>query len=69
MNDDKHDEILSLVGAKPGWSRRAFLAGSVASCFALAVQPACPQTAIHTADAGLATRDIRIPTVDGSIGG
>ena len=69
MHESMRDEILSLAGGRPGWSRRAFLAGSAASGFALAVQPVCAQTAIHTDDAGLATGDIRIPTEDGSIDG
>lgn len=69
MSDVLRDEILSLTGAKPAWSRREFVATGLGAGFALAVQPVCAQTMIRTDDAGLATGDVRIPTYDGSIPG
>jgi carboxymethylenebutenolidase len=62
------EEILSLTGAKPSWSRRDFVAAA-AGGFALAVQPVCAQTTILTDPRGLAIADIKIPTYDGSIPG
>jgi carboxymethylenebutenolidase len=62
------EEILSLTGAKPSWSRRDFVASAVGG-FALAAQPVCAQTMILTDPQGLAVADIKIPTHDGSIPG
>ena len=70
---DKHEvirnEILSLTGTKPSWSRRDFVATGFVSGFALAVQPVCAQTLVVTDSVGLTTADIKIPTYDGAIPG
>ena len=64
MNDVMRDEILSLTGAKPSWSRRDFVASGLASGFALAAGPVCAQTMIVTDDKGLSAGEVRIPTKD-----
>lgn len=69
MNDVMRDEILSLTGAKPSWSRREFVATGFVSGFALAVQPICAQTLITTDSQGLSASDIMIQTQAGSIPG
>lgn len=45
-------------------SRRRFIAGSMATGFALAAGPVCASTAIHTDDAGLTTGMVQIPSGD-----
>jgi len=69
MNDIVRDELLSLTGAKPAWSRREFVVTSLASGFALAVQPVSAQTMIVTDTQGLAAGETKIPTKDGQIPG
>ncbi|MCC7485006.1 MAG: dienelactone hydrolase family protein [Burkholderiales bacterium] len=60
-------DLLALVTNKDSWSRREFMAGSVATGFALAVQPVCAQTMIVTDTQGLTAGDVQIPTKDGDI--
>jgi carboxymethylenebutenolidase len=67
MNDMMREDLLALVTNKTGWSRRDFVASSVAAGFALAVQPVCAQTMIVTDTQGLTAGDVKIPTKDGGI--
>ncbi len=48
------------------WTRRGFVMTSLATGFALSVQPVAAQT-IHTDAAGLAAGEVKIPVADGSI--
>jgi len=50
-------------------SRRGFVVTSLASGFALAVQPVCAQTMIHTDSNGLNAEEVKIPVADGQIPG
>ncbi len=50
-------------------SRRGFVVTSLASGFALAVQPVCAQTMIHTDANGLLAEEVKIPVADGQIPG
>jgi carboxymethylenebutenolidase len=67
MNDMMREDLLALVTNKATWTRRDFVAGSLATGFALAVQPVCAQTMIVTDTKGLAAGEVKIPTADGSI--
>jgi len=50
-------------------SRRGFVVTSLASGFALAVQPVCAQTMITTDTNGLTVNEVKIPVSDGQIPG
>ncbi|HXW23668.1 MAG TPA: dienelactone hydrolase family protein [Xanthobacteraceae bacterium] len=50
-------------------SRRGFVVTSLASGFALAVQPVCAQTMITTDTNGLLANEVKIPVADGQIPG
>jgi carboxymethylenebutenolidase len=50
-------------------SRRGFVVTSLASGFALAVQPVCAQTMIHTDSNGLLANEVKIPVTGGDIPG
>ena len=50
-------------------SRRGFVVTSLASGFALAVQPVCAQTVITTDTNGLTAGEVKIPVKDGEIPG
>jgi carboxymethylenebutenolidase len=50
-------------------SRRGFVVTSLASGFALAVQPVCAQTMITTDTKGLDAREVKIPAAGGDIPG
>jgi carboxymethylenebutenolidase len=50
-------------------SRRGFVVTSLASGFALAVQPVCAQTMITTDTNGLDAKEVKIPVSDGQIPG
>jgi carboxymethylenebutenolidase len=50
-------------------SRRGFVVTSLASGFALAVQPVCAQTMIHTDSNGLLANEVKIPVAGGEIPG
>jgi carboxymethylenebutenolidase len=67
MNHNMRKDLLALTTNKPHWSRRDFLAGSVASGFALAAQPVTAQTIVHTDDLNLVARMVKVPTENGDI--
>ena len=67
MNDNMRDDLMALTTNKPHWSRRDFMAGSVASGFALAAHPLCAQTIIHTDTLNLTARTVMVPTDNGNI--
>lgn len=67
MNDMLKEDLLALVTNRTTMSRRAFVAGSLATGFALAVQPVCAQTMITTDSNGLTAGEVSIPTADGGI--
>ncbi len=48
-------------------SRRGFTVAALGAGFALAAQPVCAQTMIHTDAAGLTVGDVRVPGPDGPI--
>ena len=60
--------IKSLVPS-PDVSRRGFVVTSLASGFALAVQPVCAQTMITTDTNGLLANEVKIPVAGGDIPG
>ena len=64
--NDMH--IRSLVPATDV-SRRGFVVTSLASGFALAVQPVCAQTMITTDTNGLDAKEVKIPVSDGQMPG
>jgi carboxymethylenebutenolidase len=66
MNDMMREDLLALVTNKTGWTRRDFVASSLATGFALAVQPVSAQT-ITTDTQGLTAGEVQIPTKDGNI--
>lgn len=72
MNDDRHHsnnpELDSLVPAVP-FSRRGFIASSVATGFALSAGPLMAQTKIVTPMDGLEGGDVKIPTAGGNMPG
>ena len=59
-------ELVGLV-ARSSWSRRGFVATSLATGFALAVQPVAAQTVITTDTAGLEAGEVKVPVKDGEI--
>ena len=63
--DEYRDHLESLVSAAP-LSRRAFVVTTLASGFALAVQPVSAET-ITTSAEGLVTGEVQIPVADGHI--
>jgi carboxymethylenebutenolidase len=67
MNDMNREDMLALVTNKTGWTRRDFVASSLATGFALAVQPVCAQTVITTDTQGLTAGEVKIQTKDGDI--
>jgi carboxymethylenebutenolidase len=67
MNDMNREDMLALVTNKTGWTRRDFVASSLATGFALAVQPVCAQTVITTDTQGLRAGEVKIQTKDGDI--
>jgi len=66
MNDMMREDMLALVTNKTGWTRRDFVVSSLATGFALAVQPVSAQT-ITTDTDGLSAGEVKIPTADGGI--
>ena len=58
-------ELEGLV-ARSQWTRRGFVMTSLATGFALSVQPVSAQT-IHTDAAGLVAGEVKVPVADGSI--
>lgn len=67
MNSNMREDLMALTTNKPHWSRRDFMAGSIASGFALAAQPVCAQTMIQTDTFDLFARMTSIPTENGEI--
>jgi len=67
MNDMLREDVLALVTNREKLTRREFVAGSLATGFALAVQPVCAQTMIVTDTAGLTAGEIRIAVGDSTI--
>ena len=71
MNSNMREDLMALTTNKPHWSRRDFMAGSVASGiasgFALAAQPLCAQTIINTDGLDLHKRMVQVSTDDGHI--
>ena len=67
MNDMIREDLLALVTNRETVTRRDFVAGSLATGFALAVQPVCAQTMVVTDTKGLYAGEVRIPTRDGQI--
>jgi carboxymethylenebutenolidase len=74
ISHDAREDLLALTthtAHKAHWSRRDFMAGSiatsVASGFALAAQPVCAQTVVHTDARHLAAQMVQIPTENGMI--
>ena len=52
---------------KSSWSRRGFVATSLATGFALSVQPVTAQTVIKTDSEGLTAGEVKVPTKDREI--
>jgi carboxymethylenebutenolidase len=67
MNDMTREDLLALVTNRETVTRRDFVTGSLATGFALAVQPVCAQTMIVTDTNGILAGEVRIPTRDGQI--
>jgi carboxymethylenebutenolidase len=62
------DDVRSLL-TPADLTRRGFMATSIVSGFAAAVQPVCAQTMIMTDSTGLIAGDVKIPVADGEIPG
>lgn len=60
-----HEDLISLM-PKTQWSRRGFVVTTLASGFALAVQPVTAET-IKTSAEGLEAGEVKIPTADGEM--
>jgi len=74
MNDRTQEpllvsQLLSLDSGKTSWTRREFVASSLATGFALAVQPVSAQTMIVTDTQGLTAGEVQIPAKDRAIPG
>lgn len=67
MNEMHREDLLALTTNKSSWSRRDFVASSIAAGFALAVQPVCAQTMIVTDTQGLVAGMVDIPARDGHV--
>ncbi len=69
LNKDflRNSDLLSLEPNKTNWTRREFVVSSLATGFALAVQPVCAQTMIVTDTRGLTAGEVKIPTRNGDI--
>ena len=67
MSKMMQEDLLALVTSKTAWSRRDFVASSLATGFALAAQPICAQTMIVTDAKGLITGEVVVPAKNGSI--
>jgi len=61
MNDMIREDMLALVTNREKLTRRDFVAGTLATGFALAVQPVCAQTMIVTDTTGLSAGEVQIP--------
>ena len=71
ISNNAREDLLALTTNKPHWSRRDFMAGSIASGiasgFALAAHPLSAQTIIHTEPLNLTARTVQVPTDNGMI--
>lgn len=69
MNDGllQTSQLVSLESGKTSWTRRDFVVSTLASGFALAVQPVCAQTVITTDTQGLTAGEVKIPVAGGEI--
>ena len=73
ISNNAREDLLALTTHnthKPHWSRRDFMAGSMSSVvagFALAAQPVCAQTMVHTGALNLTARMVQVPTDNGTI--
>ncbi|HUO43294.1 MAG TPA: dienelactone hydrolase family protein [Burkholderiales bacterium] len=69
MRDDKDPYALDRLVLEPktAWTRREFVVSTLATGFALAVQPALAQTAIVTSADGLTVGEVNIPVKGGTI--
>jgi carboxymethylenebutenolidase len=65
MTQTVHPDLLSLL-PKIDWTRRGFVVTTLASGFALAVQPVSAET-ITTSSEGLEAGEVKIPVADGEI--
>src|SRR5262249_46150318 len=66
---DKFDPDIASLAAQTDFSRRGFVVTSLATGFALAVQPVTAQTVITTDTNGLTAGEVKIPVADGMIPG
>jgi len=64
--NDMHKDVLALTTNKENWSRRDFMAGSLATGFALAAQPICAQTMIETDTDGIFSGEASMVSRDGT---
>ena len=67
LSNTQREDLMALTTNKENWSRRDFMAGSVASGFALAAQPICAQTMIQTSTVDIDHGMAQIPTDNGNI--
>ena len=67
MNDWMTEDLPALVANRTRWLRRDFVASSIATGFALGVQPVCAQTMIVTDTRGLTAGGIETPTKHGEV--
>ncbi len=67
LSNTQREDMMALTTNKENWSRRDFMAGSIASGFALAAQPICAQTVIQTSTLDLDHGMAQIPTDSGNI--
>lgn len=63
------EDAAALLGTRPRWTRRQFVASSLATGFAAAVQPVRAQTMIETSTEGLIADDVQIPAPAGAFPG
>ncbi len=61
MNHLLNEDAPALLGTRDGWTRRQFVAASLATGFAAAVQPVSAQTMIKTDTEGLIAGEVQIP--------
>lgn len=67
LSNTQREDLMALTTNKENWSRRDFMAGSIASGFALAVQPICAQTLIQTDTLDLEHGMVQVATDNGDI--
>jgi carboxymethylenebutenolidase len=61
-----HPETTAFL-VPPAFNRRRFLVTSLASGFALAVQPVRADTVVHTDETGLLAGEVKVPVADGEM--